>query len=420
MGVEVLSGAELTIEDTVVRATRLADDPVFVGDWGHGVRVTGGSASVRRSLLEGNRSWGLWVGPSGIVRGDVHYEEPSSIVHPSSVTLEDVVIADTQSRVVNGNLGGGFSVSSINGPSARLEGERVYLSRNREVGIRIWDGEVDISDLVVEHTLPQERSGEGGWGMQIVGGDVTLRRANFRRNREAGIYALRPNTRAHFTDVEITESQSHILSKLHGRGMHVAFGAQVTLERALIAENRETSIGVYGPSTALTVSDVTVRQTSGRDADGAFGAGVSVVDATLDASRLALERNRHVSLWVGRGSRASVTDLSVRSALPQECTDECEPFGTGIGVYQGAALEVRRFHVVDAALCGVHVAAGGNLTLSQGTVEQSVFGACVDQDDFDVDALSRDVMYRGNIKNLQGQALPVPDAPPSLVGAVTP
>jgi hypothetical protein len=57
----------------------------------------------------------------------------------------------------------------------------------------------------------------------------------------------------------------------------------------------------------------------------------------------------------------------------------------------------------------VHVARGGELDLSGGTVEQAMFGACLEDSTFDTSRLMHNVRFHNNGASISAVALPVPD-----------
>jgi len=104
-------------------------------------------------------------------------------------------------------------------------------------------------------------------------------------------------------------------------------------------------------------------------------------------------------------SHLAVEDVAERMCAVDTCADE--PAGTGIGAYDGAEVAVDRFSIVRAALCGVHLASGGALDISDGVVAENGIGACV-RGDYDVSRLTTGVIYRDNGVNLDSTVLPVP------------
>ena len=71
--------------------------------------------------------------------------------------------------------------------------------------------------------------------------------------------------------------------------------------------------------------------------------------------------------------------------------------------------EIDRFEIVASSLCGVHLAAAGQLTLSHGVVRESPIGACFDVPIDDILSTFTEVAFVDNGRNLSSETLPVPD-----------
>jgi len=134
--------------------------------------------------------------------------------------------------------------------------------------------------------------------------------------------------------------------------------------------------------------------------------------AALTLDRADIADARAGLLAMGAGTRIAATDIIVRDMLGAPCTDTgCppEPEGLGVGSFAGATVEVERFVVERASLCGIQVASAGILRLRTGEVRENEIGACVQIEGYDIGTLSSDVGYRDNGTNLQTTTLPVPE-----------
>lgn len=106
------------------------------------------------------------------------------------------------------------------------------------------------------------------------------------------------------------------------------------------------------------------------------------------------------------------TDVTVVSVAPRPCAStSCpgEPFGTALGAYYGARIELTGFLLSDADLCGLQVAAAAGVDLRSGIVSGCEIGACVQIDGYDLDRLTDGVAYFDNAVDLQSTTLPIPE-----------
>ena len=143
------AGATLRLEDVVVRATlgREVD-----GTFGRGLGIEDGArAEIARTVVEGNRGSGIFVGLPG-----------------AYLRLEDAVVRDTQSLQSDQRFGRGLAVQQ----GATAEIARTRFERNREVGIYAYNSGtgVQAQDVVVLDTRPAEcgdRCAQGAGGMGV-------------------------------------------------------------------------------------------------------------------------------------------------------------------------------------------------------------------------------------------------------------
>ena len=111
-------------------------------------------------------------------------------------------------------------------------------------------------------------------------------------------------------------------------------------------------------------------------------------------------------------------DVEVDEVARSECEGPQCAGGSGIRASFAGVISLTRFRVARAALCGLHVAPYGVLTVFSGEVVENEIGACVEEAGYDVRRLRDQVRFRDNARNVEATTLPVPDgvAPPDLVG----
>ncbi|MGF1465446.1 MAG: hypothetical protein ACFCGT_04865 [Sandaracinaceae bacterium] len=226
------------------------------------------------------------------------------------------------------------------GAALALEGVvvREVLGDRAAIVVR-GGGALAASTLVVGGTR-SSASREDGAGLRASeGADVTLRRAVFAENRRVGLLAEDAGTTLVAEDLVIRDTRPQERDGLGGAGVAVQLGASVTLARALVTGNRDHGVLVAGAGAEARLTDLVVRDTEER-VGGAFGRGVGVqlgASSTLD--RALLEQNREVGLFVGfEGARAIAQDLVVRDTRSR--ADGAA--GRGTLVQPGGQLELER------------------------------------------------------------------------------
>jgi hypothetical protein len=396
------AGTSITLEDVVVRDTGGRTGDVASG---HGLDLQNGATAVaRRALFERNCDVAVMVSRAG-----------------ASVSLEDVVVRDTRSREGDRAFGRGLEVQD----GAAAEVRRALFERNRDVAIMVSraGASVSLEDVVVRDTESRESDLRAGSGLAVQdGATAEVRRALFERNREVAVSAAGTDTSLTLEDVALRNTRSREGDRAFGRGLALQDGATAEVRRALFERNREVAVSASGTATSLTLEDVALRDTDSRESDLVFGRGLSVQFGVTAVVRRALfERNREVAVSAaGTDTSLTLEDVAVRDTRSRERDGLC---GSGAAALAGAHVEIRRFLVTHSDLCGIQLARGvnpetgrffeigGMMDLSDGVVSHNtVCGANVQTPGFDLRRLQNRVRWHDNGIDLDTREMPVPDA----------
>lgn len=411
LGVLVAGGGSAELSEVVVREVLGQESDGTLGRGLH-VQSEGSRLEARRLLVDRCRDAGL-AATSG-----------------AALRLEDAVVRDTACSVDCGRRGPPEDDLSGRGlhvqTGGRLEAERLLLAGNRDVGL-VVRGEgttAALADLTVLDMLSHEVDRGGGHGLEVgFGASVSLDRALFDGCRTVAVVAAEPGTVLDVVDLAVLETLPQDSDGFGGRGLEVFAGAVATFERVLVSG--ATDIGVLSgqPGTEVTGSDLQVLRTVG-DAAGLWGRGLVVTEGGLFAARrVRLEANRDIGLVAaGEGTvlrleDAAVTGTRARGCAETTCADS--PSGTGAYAADAGHLELTRFVLAGSALCGLLLAhgldaegrlcpAGGTADLREGEISGSPIGVSLQTEGFDVGRLSDGVIYRDNGRDLDTAELPIP------------
>lgn len=381
----------------MVAGTDTAVNNLQVGGDRYGVRVEGADVTVdlRNVLIARAEGMGLLV------------------LDGASVTLRTVVVRGTRPRRSDGGLGRGIELQS----GAQVTGARVVIEANLELGVVTWDPAtlLSLTDVAIRDTEGRAVDGRLGRGLLVQAGSaVELTRVVIERNREVGVLAWEPGTRLTLVDVVVRDTRARASDGAMGHGLQVNDGARAEVTRGLFARNRTASIVAAEVGTRLTLTDVVIRDTRGRESDSRMGRGLQVqTGAAAEAVRLSLERNLDVGIFAsGAQTTVVLADVAIMETREQACAvSTCLGFGAGMGIASatGAAVELTRFLISRSALAGAQLVRDGEMDLHQGEVSSNPVGVNVQTEGFDVNRLLDRVRYQNNGVNLDASALPVPD-----------
>jgi hypothetical protein len=327
-------GAALELTDVVVRDTQpCAKDAAS----GMGLVVgEGAGATLTRVLLEGNRSMG------------------AATTNGASLTASDLVVRDTRSEAKGKRWGIGLVAMD----GARVKARGLVLDGNRSIGLYADVSsdelpEVEIEDLVVKGTLPEETDGGGGRALEVNrGASVKLTRALLAGNHEAAVLCTHAGTHLRLTDVTIRDTESEQTGGTMGRGLEVNRGARVTIERAVLDNNREEGVFAAGEGTVVELSDAVIRGT-----------------------------RRSACATIPEGQAGSCHDLDVVKVN-----------GAGVTAIDHAAIKLSRFELDSNDTAGLVIALDGEITATHGRVQGHPVGANVQNRGYDLTKIFGDTV----------------------------
>lgn len=325
-------GASMTIEGSVLRATRSGPDKHF----GRGIDVIDDPTSGRRSELTMRRSVVEQSRESGVS------------IYGSTALVEDSVVRDTQPSDADSSDGSGISVwfQLDTKERASLTLRRSVISHVYRGGISVQDSDLDVEATVVRDTKPDQSDQTGGIGIlcvdatEVAAGQsrIGIRRSVVERAHLAGIGTA--GVSAAVESVAVRDIEARISDALGGRGMTLENNGLVAppvpgrgeVRGCRVERTQEAGImfvGITGILEGTLVQDVEPRP------DGLFGRGVSVeVDppsgfaSSVAFDRVRVERTHEFGVFVV-GSQATVVDTVIRDTRMRPAD---QAYGVGLGI----------------------------------------------------------------------------------------
>ncbi len=341
----VVNGGRATLCNVVVAETQSLDvgGGELIGGQGLDLQAQNGVESrvdSTRTIFRGNRGIGVIV------------FDPSA-----TLNLDDTVICDTLAQVESGIDGRGLAIQD--GPSVDVS--RSVFERNRDVAVFVGGPETTLKmrHVVVRDTQSQQRTLENGSGLGIQdGAHVELEKGLFERNRESGIGVFSPGTKLDITDVVIRDTLPQESNDTFGIGLFAKEGAQVRAERAFVAGNHFAGMSAENAGTTVDLTDIVIQETLPQESDGQLGWGLSVSNgAQANVSRGVFRRNYYIGVFV--------TDAESHLALSEVIISETQGQESDGGGGIGLSVETEAHADVDVALVennrtmGIHVAIEG-------------------------------------------------------------
>ncbi|MBI4706143.1 MAG: hypothetical protein HY744_34035 [Deltaproteobacteria bacterium] len=377
-GAEAMWGAELGIEQSVVRDTQPSGDI-----WGIGIEASADDGAERRSALRVRRS---------LV--ERNYQEGIRAL-ASNVTVEDSLVRDTFPDQLEQMEGAGIVVTAYEEHGAAI-GELVVrrsaVESSHSCGICAIQADTTIEDTVVSDTAPQAADDSGGLGIAVVPGPTAPAR------RPLAIVRSTLVERCHVVGLALAAVEATIegllvrdtapeaATGLSGRGISIevdpATGehAVASLAGSVVESSHEAGLVVLGAE--AVVEGTVVRDVAPRPADGRMGRGVVVQMAleTLTRASLRLRNSRveavhEAGLYVA-GADARIEDVVVAVAAAQPGS---ALFGDGViasllpvgGDVHDGAVELERCRIERSDRAAV-ASFGASISLASSAIDCNV------------------------------------------------
>ena len=271
----------------------------------------------------------------------------------AQLTADGLVVRDTAERAIGGEYGVGVAVFA----GARAHLQRVVIAGNREIGLWAKDVGSDLAAerLSLEGTMASRLNGRWGHGVDLAdGAHMTLAAAVIEGNDSGALLVGGGDTQLIMRDVVVRDTRPQPASGRLGRGLSVADGARVEVERALYANNREAGIVARGVGTQLVLNDVVVRGTEGADGDLLDGMGLALEDgAEAEVHRAVFDSNQTAGVVVREGTRLTATDLVITGTRARSFDGTA-----GEGLYVEGEIDLERAMVADNHEAGVLLLGG--------------------------------------------------------------
>ncbi len=385
--VNLASGAmhQLASLSILTGSTVTADSVVIRGPVDDGFALTSSSLTARRTTIVGATQTGLNITSSTV---EAHDFALLRYGLPTATGIGIFGNGDTVIRLERATIAEGF-------------GEPLLCADGSDCSL------LDAHISGPPRDQPAPLSGLGSIG---PAGALTLERVYAAELRGGAVVAA-VETRLTARDLIVVDSLPDGADP--GHGIEVAAGTTATLERVYIA--RATVLGILadGADTSIDASDLTIVETAPNTV-GTFGRALQVQNqATMTLRRGDLRDNLEAGIVVSTaGASLDAESLSITGTDQRRCSAEggaCATGGVGIGLYEGGGATLTRFRIAESFLAGIQLASGGELDLSEGTVESNPVGANVQVPGYDLGRLMSRVVYRDNGVNLDAEELPLPD-----------
>jgi hypothetical protein len=282
VGLRIYDGATLALQDVLVQGTR----PSAEVPSGYGLYVSASAVNATRLTLRENAGAGLALAAGatgtfdrcqfvGTRRGPVG----AGANYGVGVSVDGAAHAEVRDSLIAENAGSGLLA---------LEANSTALVRGTLVRGNLFDDVGDGQGVVAEQ-----------------GAAVQLEQVGVVGNRTAGIQVSDAASLVRATGIVVRDTLPGLAGD-RGRGANVQNGARLELTGAAFAGNRQVGLFAYGPETRAVVTGSLIDATAA-DPDGRFGNAVeAVVRARVDLSGTLLRHSAGIGLMVG-GAAATVS-----------------------------------------------------------------------------------------------------------------
>jgi hypothetical protein len=323
------------------------------------IHVTGPRIGLRVLAARLTAS-GLWIDGASAVGVDGEFG--------AEVMLSDALVEGTVP-----DAGLGIDGLGIFAGSGMMVLERVAVQGNGDAGISLGpDGDgatvvAELTDVLVRDNGSRTPTETAGIGLTCATTAI-LTRTVLARNSEVGILIgqdpskCRQAPKVALTDVVITDTAA-LADGSKGWGLTCEGRSQATLRRVRVEHNRDFGVALtsdqtpgYAPS--IDASDLLVRGTQ-PGGDGGRGNGLAVIGGQLTGSRLVIDGNHGVGVFVGADAtsgptRADLEDMVISGTESAIAPGNPGPEGGfGLALTDGTTVMLQRGYLDGNRTAGV-------------------------------------------------------------------
>jgi hypothetical protein len=390
-------GPQVVLTDLSVTGTEAVDAPARSGavlfvNPAPASQAADGLLTLERTKLDDNVDSGASVsGP--------HIE----------LDLTDVSISNTK-PLASGEAGAGLLAQN----GAVIEGTRVQLANNAHTGVAVegTGTEVTLQDLIVNDTQPASPSGPSGEGLKVVGGSVSIDYASFLRNAAAGVWAAQAAT-VELNDVSIDQTQA----PAGGSGVGIdVIGANLTGDRVTISNSHglglSAALGSQVQLNDVSISGTLAASIAGRGVEVGSGSTVELNVVSITGSQ------DYAVLASGPDDKTAglLAQFPQPAALPAQTTLNLYDLSVhdtgagGLAVLPGTTLDMDTFDIhASSGAAGMQLVDGATVTAIAGNITGNPIGVNVQGgSSIDVSKAITKTVIQGNKKDKDTQSLPRP------------
>jgi len=255
-----------------------------------------------------------------------------------------VTVSGASAAIRNLRLGGERPALWVAGAGSSVELDDVIIASARYIALAVLDGGRAVGrSVVVRATRAPATGSEIGRGADVrSGGALDLSRSVVEANRETGVFAHGAGTSVMLADVAVRDTLTASTGDF-GRGIDVRAGASLTATRVALERNHEIALYVSEGGTVVVLEDAVVRGTLARDVDGRAGRALDAeFGGTVRARRVAIDANREIAVAAARGGNITLEDVVVRDTASQQ-SDGLKGYGLYAAVGDASLTATRTF-----------------------------------------------------------------------------
>ncbi|MDP6933653.1 MAG: right-handed parallel beta-helix repeat-containing protein, partial [Myxococcota bacterium] len=214
------------------------------------------------------------------------------------------------------------------------------LTENRTTGFYLWEAEAELTDVIIERTLPDDKERDGEAIYIEEGSTITAERVTMTDNHKAAVFlvestgTLRDST---ILDTIADESEGF------GSGLAAQDDCVLTIEDTWVSGSQ--MLGVFLDSVTASVDGLVIEETL-PDPDGNYGRGLNVQNSVLDATDVQVRNAFQAGVFIASSS-AVLDAVTVESVLHKGAD------ASGLSVSEGSTVTVSNTRIQDVEGTGV-------------------------------------------------------------------
>ena len=246
----------------------------------------------------------------------------------TDISLNNFVIYNIKARDSDLTMGYGIELTD----NARVNLDKGLVSEARSVAVFLNQNSFsEINNIIIKNTSHEQNSKQGGYALAIANeSKANIKRGVFDNNEDLSILITMKDTELNMEDVIIKNTKPNNESLENGAGIFADTGAICTIKRGILDNNYTSGVQIFSKGTVFKLEDVIIKNTKPMESTKEAGVGIAVGEgAKLDFNNGVIDSNHLAGVIVFNKN----SEINIEKTIIKNNKSEEKTLMGGMGLY---------------------------------------------------------------------------------------